>query len=179
MWPERKSLCRGGVIHKALKSIAFVLVSVPLLGAGPQRCGHTAGTRPEKPAALSTPSAAEGAAKRLSRLAEGTWGGRGAVLRVTAEGAEAEFDCAHGAIKGRIELDARGSFDVAGTFVPEGGPVRVPAEGAAEEKGFKARYRGRVEGKKLTLDVTIAETGGGTDELTLTHGQEPRLEKCY
>jgi len=176
---DRKNSCRGGVIHKALKSIAFLLISAPLLAAGPQRCGHTAGPAPEKPAARATPSAAEGAAKRVSRLAEGTWGGRGAVLRVTAEGAEAEFDCAHGAIEGRIELDARGGFDVAGTFVPEGGPVSVPAEGADREKGFKARYRGRVEGKKLTLDVTVKETGGGSGEIVLTHGQEPRLEKCY
>ena len=181
MWPDRKSVCRGGVIHKALKSIAVVLISTTLLGAGPQRCGHTAGPPTEKPAARATTSAAEGAAKRVSRLAEGTWGGRGAVLRVTAEGAEAEFDCAHGAIEGRIELDARGRFDVAGTFVPEGGPVSIPAEGAAKEKSFKARYRGRVEGKKMTLDVAVAETsgGGGDDELTLTLGQEPRLEKCY
>ncbi len=152
---------------------------MPLLGVGPQQCGHTAGSAPENRAARNASTASEGGAERVSGLAEGTWGGRGVVLRVTAAGAEVEFDCAHGLIEGRIELDARGSFDVAGTFVPEGGPDSVPAEGGAGEKSLKARYRGRVEGKKMTLDVSVAETGGGTGELTLTHGQEPRLEKCY
>lgn len=115
----------------------------------------------------------------MSSLPDGTWGGRGVALVVTAEGASVEYDCAHGTIEGRIELDAEGRFDVAGTFEPEGGPVSVPADGAVKERGIKARYVGRVEGKKLTLDVKFPGKGGGTDALTLTHGQEPRLEKCY
>lgn len=152
---------------------------MPLLGAGPQRCDHAAQPSAEQPAARNVSTAAGEAAGRVSRLAEGIWGGRGVVVRVSAEGAEVEFDCAHGTIEGRVELDARGRFDVAGTFVPEGGPVSVPADGALKEKGLKARYRGRVEGNKMTLGVTIPETEGEPDELTLTHGQEPRLEKCY
>ncbi|HLM57723.1 MAG TPA: hypothetical protein VK422_16575 [Pyrinomonadaceae bacterium] len=114
----------------------------------------------------------------MSSLPNGTWGGRGVVLVVTAEGASVEYDCANGTIEGRIELDADGRFDVAGTFVPEGGPVSVPADGA-KERSIKARYVGRVEGKKMTLDVKFPETGGGPGALTLTLGQEPRLEKCY
>ncbi|HEV2860922.1 MAG TPA: hypothetical protein VGX48_07955 [Pyrinomonadaceae bacterium] len=115
----------------------------------------------------------------MSGLPTGTWGGRGVVLVVTDEGASVEFDCAHGTIEGRIELDADGRFEVAGTFVPEGGPTSVPADGPAKEKNIKARYIGRVEGRKMTLDVKLPETVGGDGALTLTHGQEPRLEKCY
>lgn len=115
----------------------------------------------------------------MSSLPDGTWGGRGLALRVTPEGASVEYDCAHGEIKGRIELDAQGRFDATGTFVPEGGPVSVPAKGTAEDKSIKALYVGRVEGTKMTLNVTLPETGGGPGEFTLTHGQEPRLEKCY
>ena len=115
----------------------------------------------------------------MSSVPTGMWGGHGIAFAVTAEGVSVEYDCAHGRIEGRIELDADGRFDVTGTFVPEGGPVSVPADGAAQEKRIKARYVGRVEGKKMSLNVTLPEIGGGPGDLTLTHGQEPRLEKCY
>ena len=115
----------------------------------------------------------------MSVLREGIWGGRGVALRVRAEGAGVEFDCAHGEIEGGVELDGEGRFDVRGTFVPEGGPVSVPVEGVAAEKSFTARYRGRVEGDEMTLEVTVEETGGGPGTLKLVHGREPGLEKCY
>lgn len=115
----------------------------------------------------------------MSSLPNGTWGGRGLVLRVTSDGAGVEYDCAHGEIKGRIELDALGRFEATGTFVPEGGPVSVPAAGSAGDKSIKALYVGRVEGAKMTLNVTLPETGGGPGEFTLKYGQETGLEKCY
>jgi hypothetical protein len=169
---------RGDIINKAFKSLAVVFIAAPLLGAAP-RCDRGAAPAAKESAArvASTPAGKE--TKPLSGLPEGTWGGRGVVLRVTAQGASVEYDCAHGTIEGQIELDAKGRFDVNGTFVPEGGPVSVPADGSAAEKSFKARYRGQVEGKKLTLNVTVAEAGGEQDPITLTHGQEPNLVKCY
>jgi hypothetical protein len=113
-------------------------------------------------------------------LRAGIWGGQHLGLTVTATRVEIEFDCAHGTIDQSIELDREGRFDVIGTFVPEGGPVSVPIDGkTTERKDFSARYRGRVEGANLLLKVTITKTGNDLDELTLTHGRRPVLEKCY
>ena len=148
-----------------------------MLGIAPPGCGHATKPAPGQPAVRTAPTRG-GEDRRMSSLPNGTWGGRGIVLRVTSEGTSVEYDCAHGEIKGQIGLDAEGRFDATGTFVPEGGPVSIPADGA-KEKTIKALYVGRVVGTKLTLDVTLPETGGGPGEFTLTHGQEPRLEKCY
>ena len=113
-------------------------------------------------------------------LRAGMWGGEHLGLNVTATRVEIEFDCAHGTIDQSIKLDREGRFDVIGTFVPEGGPVSVPVDGKTTElKDFSARYRGRVEGDNLLLKVTITKTGTDLDEMTLTHGIRPVLEKCY
>src|SRR5215203_6116873 len=40
-----------------------------------------------------------------SRVAEGTWGGAHLRLSVGGEGAQLEFDCAHGEISGPLVLD--------------------------------------------------------------------------
>jgi hypothetical protein len=119
--------------------------------------------------------------KRMKQvgLAEGLWGGAHIGLTVREGGAEVEFDCAHGTIERRIVLDAYGRFDVGGTFVPEGGPVSISIDGVAQEKSYSARYRGRVEGRRMTLNVLVSETGATFDDLTLSHGRAPVLEKCY
>jgi hypothetical protein len=128
----------------------------------------------------STPAAEGGARQGVKMLAKGTWGGRHVGVSVNEGGAEFEFDCAHGTVDGPIELDADGRFDVAGSFVHEGGPASVPVGGGGQsQKSLTARYRGRVQGDRMTLSVTVAQTGGGIDALTLTRGQPPSLEKCY
>lgn len=107
---------------------------------------------------------------------KGVWGGPHVRLAVGDEGAEVEFDCAHGRT-GRIAPDPQGRFSVEGTLVPErGGPVRV----GEQERGLRARYSGRVEGRRMTLTVSAA----GPDEqaepitYTLTRGEEAELTKC-
>lgn len=108
-------------------------------------------------------------------VAAGMWGGERVRLVVRGDGAEVEFDCAHGRIDGRLRLDADGRFDAAGTFVAEhGGPVR---EGAREE-GQPARYSGRVRGKTMTLSVRLAGPDEDAETFTLTHGREAELTKC-
>jgi hypothetical protein len=108
-------------------------------------------------------------------VAAGLWGGQHVRLEVSADGAEIEFDCAHGRINGRLRPGADGRFDAAGTFVAErGGPVR---EGAAE-KGQPARYTGRVKGKTMTLNVHLTDSNADAGTFTLTHGREPELTKC-
>jgi hypothetical protein len=105
------------------------------------------------------------------RLAEGLWGGPHVRLQVSEAGAEIEFDCAHGTLKGPLTLTG-GRFDVAGTFMREGGPQRA----GDERKGLPARYRGQVAGPRLTLTLVLADEDA--DTFTLTHGEEPRLTKC-
>jgi len=107
-----------------------------------------------------------------SPLAEGAWGGPHIQMTVGPEGAVVEMDCAHGAVDGPIAVGSDGRFRASGTYAAEhGGPVR---EG--EEAGRAAVYEGRVEGKKLTLVIKVAEEEIGTFELT--HGRSGRITKC-
>lgn len=109
-----------------------------------------------------------------SPLAEGTWGGPGIQMTVGQEGAVLELDCANGTIDGPIEVGSDGRFRASGTHdVERGGPVR---EG--EETGRAAVYEGRVEGKKLTLVITLAEGKEEVGTWELTHGRHGRIIKC-
>lgn len=110
---------------------------------------------------------------------QGLWGGPSISLRVTADGAEVEFDCAHGVITGRIQTEKDGSFEVGGTFVPEGGPISLPINGVPREKSFSAKYKGQIEGEKMTLDIKVAETGANLTGLSLIRGRPGSLRKCY
>lgn len=117
----------------------------------------------------------------VKTIVPGTWGGPHIAMQVTSTGAEVEFDCAHGTIEQPIRLDINGRFDVPGTFVPEtGGPVSVPITPGASspEKVLAARYKGCVEGKKLTLTVLI-DSLKTSNLFLLTHGNPPGLTKCY
>jgi hypothetical protein len=105
--------------------------------------------------------------------AEVVWGGRHVRLVITSRGGEIEFDCAHGEIKEPLKRDAQGRFDVAGTFVREGGPVRHDESG-----GRPARYSGKVEGDKMTLTVTLTDSNEKLDEFSLTRGSDGHLWKC-
>ena len=108
----------------------------------------------------------------VERVAKGAWGGPHIRLSVTDEGAEVEFDCAHGRF-GPVVPDAQGRFSVEGTLVPEhGGPVRP----GAKERSLPARYSGRVEGDRMTLTVSTADEE--PVNYTLTHGGEAELTKC-
>jgi hypothetical protein len=109
-----------------------------------------------------------------SPLAEGTWGGPGIQMTVGPEGAAVELDCANGAIDGPIAVGSDGRFRAAGTYgVEHGGPVR---EG--EEKGRPAVYEGRVEGKKLTLVITLAAGKEEVGTWELEQGRHGRIMKC-
>ena len=106
-------------------------------------------------------------------LTEATiWGGPHVRITVFEKTAEIEFDCAHGEIKGTLKGDADGRFDLPGTFAREGGPVRSDASSQA------ARYAGRIEGDKMTLNVILTGSNEKLDEFTLTKGSQGRLRKC-
>ncbi len=131
----------------------------------------------------SRPKIKRGAVKKMNdkdkaatprRLAVGAWGGQHMRLSVRADGADIEFDCAHGTIDGPLTLTPDGRFDVSGTFIREGGPVRIDIK----PTGRPARYEGSLTGQQLTLKVTLTETAQDAGTFTLTRGSEGRLWKC-
>jgi hypothetical protein len=72
-------------------------------------------------------------------------------------------------------VDRSGRFDVKGTHTPEhGGPVRE------DEKLISrpARYAGRVDGGRMTLTVTLTDSGEILGTFALTQGVAGRLTKC-
>lgn len=113
--------------------------------------------------------------ERIQGAQSGTWGGAHVQMDVGRDGALLEFDCAHGATDGPLALGNDGRFDLKGYFVVErGGPVRA----GHQEKRLPARYSGRVEGKTMTLDVTLTDAGDHIGTFTLTRGRTGRLTKC-
>jgi hypothetical protein len=111
---------------------------------------------------------------RNESVPNGAWGGDHVVLTVTDNGGRVEFDCAHGTLDHPLQVDERGRFSVAGTFVPEhGGPVR-PGE---VPESRPARYQGRLDRQKLEFTVTT-EGHTGTEPFTVTLGKGPKLTKC-
>jgi len=129
-------------------SSAFV---VALLGAS-ATCGHSP-TGPVPP---------------------GNWGGQHIGMIVSTDGATVEYDCARGTIDQSL-LTADGTFTAIGTHIREhGGPVR---EGEPADK-HPARYDGKTDGKTMTLEVTLTDTGEKLGPFTLQRGASPSVFKC-
>jgi len=105
----------------------------------------------------------------------GTWGGEHISLTVLDSTANLEFDCAHGAIDEPISIDTEGNFEVTGIYVIEhGGPIRIDE---TLEK-YPSLYKGRIEGKKMTLILILKDTETEIDTFWLTRGAEPIIYKC-
>src|SRR5712675_2017994 len=87
------------------------------------------------------------------------WGGDHIEMRMTADGARLEFDCATGTITERVRPDAQGAFKVKGTFTPEShGPVRDDAA----PRALKATYSGTIKDDAMSLGLEIeGEEGPG------------------
>jgi len=110
-----------------------------------------------------------------TNVPEGLWGGAGIRLQVTKEGAEVEYDCAHGRISGPLSVDANGHFQASGTHVRErGGPIRL-GESPPEQA---ASFTGDIRGQTMTLEVFLTAKSESIGKFTLTRGREARLRKC-
>ena len=108
-------------------------------------------------------------------VAAGTWGGQHIALKVTADGGRIEYDCAHGSLGEPLALDRSRRFDVKGTHTREhGGPVREDEQSESRP----ARYAGRVDDGRMTLTVTLTDTGEILGTFALTKGVAGRLTKC-
>ncbi len=103
------------------------------------------------------------------------WGGRGISLRISASGAEIEFDCGHGSIAQPLKPNASGAFSAAGTYTPEiGGPVQrnnPPRE-------LPATYKGTISGDTMHLEVLLADKSRQPPPFTLTRGSAGKVVKC-
>lgn len=112
---------------------------------------------------------------RTKGLLVGLWGGEHIRMQVTEQRTTVEYDCAHGTIDQRITLDRRGRFNVSGMQVAErGGPVRQNEQPA----GYRVRFAGQVNGKRMKLSVSNSVTRELVGVFTLVYGDEPRLRKC-
>jgi hypothetical protein len=103
-----------------------------------------------------------------------TWGGTHIGLTVTASGGLLEYDCAEGRIDEPIVV-RDGRFDVRGVHWPgQGGPIGVDTTRTPRP----ARYQGLVRGDRMTLIVTLTDTGESLGTFTLIRGASPNVFKC-
>ncbi len=112
-------------------------------------------------------------ASKSDRVPPGPWGGVHVRLTVTDEGGKIEFDCAHGTLDSPLALDDEGRFDVPGTLVREGGPVRKDAP----EERQSVRYAGRTDGQTMDLELRSA-AGERKGSFQLERGKRAVLRKC-
>ena len=106
---------------------------------------------------------------------QGMWGGEHISLTITPTGATLEYDCAYGAIDEPLVPQRNRSFDLTGTHVLEhGGPIRQDEEPDIHP----ARYTGRIDGRSMTLTVTLTDSDLTIGTFQLVKGASPRLFKC-
>ncbi len=104
-------------------------------------------------------------------LDSGAWGGDGMLLLVGAEGASAEFNCAHGETSGRIDFGEDRRFRVDGWIVEEGGA-------AAQEDRKSAVFIGRLRREVLTVTVRYGSEPKELGPFELRQGGNARVAKC-
>jgi hypothetical protein len=129
-----------------------------------------------------------GAAPNMNTVPESSWGGQHISLSVGKNSTAIEYDCAHGTIDQRVELDKDGRFEALGMYEEEqGGPSQNIS--ARDEDGTlhpetgrhnlqEARYTGRITGQKMTLTVTLIKTNHRIGTFQLIKDATPRLRKC-
>lgn len=102
---------------------------------------------------------------------KGTWGGDNAGLITTDTSAHIHIGCTLGDTKSPIRPDARGNFDVTGTYNVDAYPV---------DRGIihPARFTGTVAGDRLTLTVTLTDDGRRLGPVKLERGKEPKMGPC-
>jgi hypothetical protein len=93
---------------------------------------------------------------------------------VSSSGALLEYDCANGKIDQPIVLDARGGFDVQGSYASEHGGPRRDDDAVVT----RAQYVGRVSGDTMRLTVRVEHRKKPVGVFTLTRGDDPLLAKC-
>ena len=105
-------------------------------------------------------------------LPVGTWGGPQGNLAVFADSATLDMPCAAGRIQAALLIAEDGSFDVAGQWAPQVGPVQVGGP-----FWQSARFSGRRDGDTLEMNVQVA--GGATiGPLKFQRGVVGQFARC-
>jgi hypothetical protein len=126
-------------------------------------------------AAILLSAAGPCAADLAGPIAPSEWGGDHVGLTVSATGGVLEYDCASGTIDQPIVAATNGNFVAQGTHtIGHGGPIMV---GEIPDR-HPARYEGWTDGEKMTLGVTITDTGQKLGDFTLVRGQSPHVFRC-
>lgn len=111
-----------------------------------------------------------------SSVSPGNWGATGVNFVVEDNGVKIEYDCATGEIAQKLLVDEQGGFSVNGIYTRRyPGALRVKFL----PKPQPARYDGKISGDKLTLKVTLTETGKTLEEVVLRRDATGRIHKCY
>ena len=109
----------------------------------------------------------------MQRIPTGNWGGQHIKIKVTAQSATIEYDCASGMIKGPLVVDSNGNFNLHGTHRMErGGPVRADET----PNDVPATYTGSIRGNTMTFSLKVGDAEAET--FTLEKGKEGELFKC-
>ena len=102
----------------------------------------------------------------------GQWGGDSAAMVVGDTATHLHISCTYGDVSGRIVFNARGEFDVSGSYLLRAFPVAVGPT-------MPARFTGRVEGTTATVVVTVNDTIQKQTvvrgPVVVTLGRDPRL----
>jgi hypothetical protein len=120
-------------------------------------------------------SSCSGSSTSPSPLPAGVWGGDHISMSVAAAGTHIELDCAHGEIPSAIDVDRRGEFAVAGTYVREhGGPIRL----GEIPDSHPAMYSAVVMSATMTLMIRLTDTNESIGPFALVSGSSGRVFKC-
>jgi hypothetical protein len=104
----------------------------------------------------------------------GVWGGPHLQLTADFSGGRLEYDCATGVIDLPVMV-AGGHLHATGSHTPgHGGPVRI------DEVPVKrpAAYDGALSGNRLTLTVTLMDTGEQVGVFKLMKGRQGEVFRC-
>ncbi len=152
-----------------MNQLTTVLAALPLLmtiSFQGDSCG---------PARQPSVNSDNSAVQQEGRMTKGTWGGNHISMEVTDEGAQIEYDCAHGTISEPLRSDSQGKFSAKGSHVRErGGPQRL----GGEEKGEPVIYSGTTDGKTATVTVTSSVNDEVIGTFNLALGKPSRIVKC-
>ncbi|HEX8737188.1 MAG TPA: hypothetical protein VF721_17785 [Pyrinomonadaceae bacterium] len=113
---------------------------------------------------------------KMTSVPAGNWGATGINLVVADNSATIEYDCANGEIQQKLLVDEQGRFSVGGVYTRRSpGALRIKFL----PKPQPARYEGVISGDKMTLKVTLTETGKTLDEVVLERNKTGFIRKCY
>jgi hypothetical protein len=101
----------------------------------------------------------------------GTWGANNAGLLADDTSAHVHIGCTYGAMHEPIVLDMSSRFDVAGEQNITAHPVDLGIL-------HPARFTGSINGRTMTLTVTLTDTAVTLGPVELTFEKEPMMGPC-